>query len=426
MNDEALGAGPGGSHLDGREARDPAEREAALLARLPAQIEHARRAPGFARILAGVEAPTVTSRAALAALPVTRKSDLKALQDAAPPWGALAATDTTGLSRLFMSPGPLFDPEGHGDDWWRFARPLWATGVRPGDIVHNAFSYHFTPAAFMIEGAARKIGCPVVPAGVGNTDLQLQAIAGFRPTVYAGTPSFLKLIVEKGIEAGADLSSLRRALVSAEPLPPSLRTWLVEHGVPVVLQLYGTADLGCVAYETQSDGVVHPGFVVDEDVIVEIVRPGTGTPVTDGEVGEIVVTSFNRDYPLVRFATGDLSAVLDGPSPCGRTNRRIKGWMGRADQTTKVRGMFVQPSQVAAVVKRHGAVRRARLVVSGRTGDDRMTLQCELDGPPTEALKDALVASLRDLTRLRGEVEFVDAGRLPNDGKVIEDVREHD
>ena len=421
-----LGAGPGGAHLDDREARDPGLRDAELAIRLPAQIARAKQAPGLATILAGVDPRDVTSRAALAALPVTRKSDLKAMQEANPPWGGLTATDTSGLSRLFMSPGPIFDPEGRGDDWWRFARPMWSAGLRPGDVVHNAFSYHFTPAAFMVEGGARKIGCPVIPAGVGNTEMQLQAIAALRPAMYAGTPSFLKLIVEKAAETGADLSSLRRALVSAEPLPPSLRAWLVEHGVPVVLQLYGTADLGCVAYETHDDGAVHPGFVVDEDVLVEIVRPGTGVPVADGDVGEIVVTRFDDDYPLVRFATGDLSAVLEGRSPCGRTNQRIKGWMGRADQTTKVRGMFVHPAQVATIVGRHPAIAKARLVVSGTTGDDRMTLTCETRTGPADDLAAAVVGSIRDVTGLRGDVAFVAPGTLPNDGKVIDDVRKHD
>ncbi len=422
----ALGAGPGGAFLDDREARDPAEREDDLMRRLPAHIARAKEGEGFARILDRVDPAEIDSRAALATLPVTRKSDLHALQQANPPWGGLAATPTRGLSRLFMSPGPIFDPEGRGDDWWRFARPLWSVGARPGDVVHNAFSYHFTPAAFMVEGAARRIGCPVIPAGTGNTEMQLQAIAALRPSLYAGTPSFLKLIVEKALELGADVSSLRRALVSAEPLPPSLRAWLVEHGVPVVLQLYGTADLGCVAYETHTDGAVHPGFVVDEDVLVEIVVPGTGTPVPDGDVGEIVVTTFNADYPLVRFATGDLSAILDGPSPCGRTNRRIKGWMGRADQTTKVRGLFVQPSQVADVVRRHPEVVRARLVVSGTTGDDRMTLRCEVRGEPTDALRVALEESVRALTRLRADIAFAAPGSLPNDGRVIEDARRHE
>jgi phenylacetate-CoA ligase len=426
---QPLGAGPAATHLDELEARDPQQREADLMQRLPAQIARAKQAPGFATILAGIDPQTIRTRAALATLPVTRKSDLKTLQDAAPPWGGLAATDTSGLSRLFMSPGPIFDPEGRGDDWWRFARPLWSAGLRPGDIVHNAFSYHFTPAAFMVEGAARRIGCPIIPAGVGNLDMQLQAIAALKPSLYAGTPSFLKMIVERAIETGADLSSLRRALVSAEPLPPSLRAWLVEHGVPVVLQLYGTADLGCVAYETQTAGVVHPGFVVDEDVIVEIVTPGTGMPVADGDVGEIVVTTFNHDYPLVRFGTGDLSAVLEAPSPCGRTNQRIKGWMGRADQTTKVRGMFVQPSQVAAIVKRHPEVMKARLVVSGTTGDDRMTLICEPSDETAGSSEDresAIVATIRDVMRLRGDVTFVARGTLANDGKVIEDIRKHD
>ncbi len=429
MSTPVRGAGPAGSHLDALEGRDPHDREADLMRRLPALIARAKTASGFAKLFADVDSQAITSRTALAALPVTCKSDLKSLQEAAPPWGGLAATDTSGLSRLFMSPGPTFDPEGRGDDWWRFARPLWSAGLRPGQIVHNAFSYHFTPAAFMVEGGAKKIGCPVIPAGVGNTDMQLQAIAGLKPAFYAGTPSFLKLIIEKAIENGADISSIRRALVSAEPLPPSLRAWLVEHGMNTVLQGYGTADLGCVAYETQTDGVVHPGFVVDEDLLVEIVRPGTGEPVAEGEVGEIVVTNFNHDYPLVRFATGDLSTVLSGPSPCGRTNLRIKGWMGRADQTTKVRGMFVHPAQVAAIVKRHPEIARARMVVSGAIGDDRMTLMCELTGDAAvdeEARRAAIVSSIRDVIRLRGDVEFVAAGHLSNDGKVIEDARKHD
>ena len=429
MSATAWGAGPGGSHLDARESRDPQAREADLMQRLPALIARAKTASGFAKLFADVDARSVTSRAALATLPITRKSDLKTMQETAPPWGGLTATDTSGLSRLFMSPGPTFDPEGRGEDWWRFARPLWSAGLRPGGIVHNAFSYHFTPAAFMVEGGARKIGCPVIPAGVGNTDMQLQAIAGLKPGFYAGTPSFLKLIIEKAIESRGDVSSLRHALVSAEPLPPSLRAWLIEHGMTAVLQLYGTADLGCVAYETQSDGVVHAGLVVDEDVLVEIVRPGTGEPLPDGEVGEIVVTNFNHDYPLVRFATGDMSAVLAGTAPCGRTNLRIKGWMGRADQTTKVRGMFVHPAQVAAIVKRHPEIAKARMVVSGAIGDDRMTLICELAGDAgvgEEARRAAIVGSIRDVTQLRGDVELVAPGHLPNDGKVIEDARKHD
>ncbi len=433
MSIAAWGAGPDGAHLDARESRDRDTREADLMQRLPALIARAKSASGFAKRFANVDAVSVNSRTALAALPLTRKSDLKVMQEAAPPWGGLAATDTSGLSRLFMSPGPTFDPEGRGEDWWRFARPLWAAGLRPGQIVHNAFSYHFTPAAFMVEGAAKKIGCPVIPAGVGNTDMQLQAIAGLRPAFYAGTPSFLKLIIEKAIENGADIASIRRALVSAEPLPPSLRAWLIEHGMTSVVQVYGTADLGCVAYETQTDGVLHPGLVVDEDVLVEIVRPGTGETLPDGEVGEIVVTNFNHDYPLVRFATGDLSAVLAAssstPSPCGRTNLRIKGWMGRADQTTKVRGMFVHPAQIAAIVKRHPSIARARMVVSGAIGDDRMTLMCELAGDASggdEAGRASIVASIRDVTQLRGDVEFVAPGQLANDGKVIEDARKHD
>lgn len=415
------------AHFDALESRDPIAREADLMRRLPGMIARAQRAAGLAEIFRGVDANAIASRAALVQLPVTRKSDLKALQEAAPPFGALTATPVAGLSRVFMSPGPIFDPEGRGLDWWRFARPLWAAGLRPGQLVHNCFSYHFTPAAFMVEGGARRIGCPVVPAGAGNTEMQLQAIANLRPEAYAGTPSFLKIIVEKALEAGADISSLTRALVSAEALPPSLRAWLVEHGIGVVTQVYGTADLGSIAYETQTDGDVHPGLVIDEDVLVEIVRPGTGDVVPDGEVGEVVVTSFNGDYPLIRFATGDLSAVLVGASPCGRTNARIKGWMGRADQTTKVRGMFVHPGQVAAIVRRHPEIVRARLIVAGEMGVDTMTLHCEVDDPARGGDHEAaIVASIRDITKLRGDVRHVARGGLANDGKVIEDARSYE
>ena len=426
----AVAAPPGGSpeHFDALESREPAERERDLMQRLPRLVLKAQSAHGFARILAGVDANDVGSRAALARLPVTRKSDLKDLQNTGPPFGGLAATPIERLLRLYMSPGPIFDPEGRGEDWWRFARPLWAMGLRAGQVVQNCFSYHFTPAAFMVEGGARKIGCPVIPAGTGNSEMQLQAIAGLKPSAYAGTPSFLKIIVEKALESGADISSLKRALVSAEALPPSLRAWFIERNIGTVLQVYGTADLGSIAYETQTDGVVHPGLIVDEDVIVEIVRPGAGDTVDEGEVGEVVVTNFNADYPLIRFATGDLSAMLAGASPCGRTNLRIKGWMGRADQTTKVRGMFVHAGQVDAITKRHPEIRRARLVVHGAMGEDAMTLHCEVDDPAACERDGAahLVATIRDITKLRGDVRFVARGSLANDGKVIEDARSYE
>lgn len=325
-----------------------------------------------------------------------------------------------------MSPGPLFDPEGKGDDWWRYARPLHALGVRSGHLIQNCFAYHFTPAGLMVEGGAIKLGCPVIPAGIGQTEMQVQAMSLLKPTAYVGTPSFLKIIIEKALELGEDISSVKYALVGAEALPPSLRSWLIEHGVPHVLQTYGSADIGNIAYETLSNGQVNPGMVLDETLILEIVRPGTGEPVPEGEVGEVVITSFNPDYPLLRFATGDLSAVLSGTSPCGRTNTRLKGWMGRADQTTKIRAMFVHPSQVADILKRHPQILKGRLVVSGEMGNDQMTLQCEV-ADPTSASTDteAIISSIRDVTKLRGEVKLVAAGSLPNDGKVIEDARSY-
>jgi phenylacetate-CoA ligase len=410
-------------YFDELETRDPQQRERDLMARLPALIERAKGAPGWARQLGPIHAGDITSRAALAQLPVTRKSDLKQLQQAEPPFGGMNATPLPSLSRIFMSPGPIFDPEGGGEDWWRYARPFHALGLRRGELIQNCFSYHFTPAAFMVEGGAKKLGCPVIPAGSGQTEMQVQAIAALSPQAYAGTPSFLKIIVEKALEMDADISSLRRALVGAEALPPSLRAWLREHGVPHVLQTYGSADIGNIAYETMTDGEVHPGMLLDEEVLLEIVRPGTGDPVREGEVGEVVVTAFNADYPLIRFATGDLSAVLPGISPCGRSNVRIRGWLGRADQTTKVRAMFVHPSQVADVMRRHPQVHRARLVVSGEMANDVMTLLCEVDQPQDSDMAAGIVASIREVTKLRGEVSLVAPGTLPNDGRVIEDAR---
>jgi phenylacetate-CoA ligase len=414
------------NYFDELETRSPQDRERDLMARLPQLIAHAQTAPGWARILQGVTAGDITSRAALAQLPVTRKSDLKALQEADAPFGGLTTTAPRKLARIAMSPGPIFDPEGRGADWWRYARPFHAAGIRAGDLIQNCFSYHFTPAAFMVEGGAFKLGCTVIPAGSGQTEMQVQAIATLRPEAYAGTPSFLKIIIEKAEEMGADISSLQCAVVGAEALPPSLRSWLQQHGVARVLQTYGSADIGNIAYETMSGGEVNPGMVLDEELLLEIVRPGTGDPVATGEVGEVVITSFNPDYPLVRFATGDLSAVLDGIAPCGRTNTRIRGWMGRADQTTKVRAMFVHPSQVAEIVRRHPEIGRARLVVSGEMANDVMTLRCEVERPDDGVLQEAIVASIRDITKLRGEVTLATVGTLPNDGRVIEDARRYE
>ena len=413
------------SFYDALEARAPEAREAALLGALPGLLASAKqKAPGWARILKDVDPAAVTTRAALARLPVTRKSELADLQKALPPLGGLNATPVDQLAKLFVSPGPVYDPEGRGSDWWRTARALYAAGFRPGDLLLNGFSHHFTPAASMVEAGARAIGCSVVPGGTGQTEMQVATIRDLRLTGFGGTPSFLKLIVEKADEMQADISSLKKALVGAEYLPPALRAAMAARGIRV-LQLYATADLGLLAYESaMPEGKVNEGMILDESLILEIVRPGTGDPVPAGEVGEVVVTSFNADYPLVRFATGDLSAVLSGASPCGRTNTRIKGWMGRADQTTKVRAMFVTPKQVGEVLRRHTEVRKARLVVEGETGNDRMTLKCEVQERPA-GLAEAIVASIREVTKLRGEVELVAPGTLPNDGKVIDDTRKY-
>jgi len=410
---------------DALEARRPEEREAALMAALPKQLAHAmRNAPGWARILKNVDPASVTTRAALARLPVTRKSDLAELQKGMPPLGGLNATPVEKLAKLFASPGPVYDPEGQGADWWRTARSLYAAGFRPGDLVLNGFSYHFTPAASMVECGARAVGCTVVPGGTGQTEMQAAAIRDLRVSAFGGTPSFLKLIVEKADELKIDVGSLKKAIVGAEYLPPALRQAMAARGIRV-LQLYATADIGLLAYESgMPDGKVNEGMILDEALILEIVRPGTGDPVNVGEVGEVVVTSLNPDYPLIRFGTGDLSAVLAGTSPCGRTNMRIKGWMGRADQTTKVRAMFVTPKQIGEVLRRHKEVLKARLVVEGETGNDRMTLKCEAKARPA-GLAEAIVASIRDVTKLRGEVELVAPGTLPNDGKVIDDTRKY-
>ena len=395
------------------------------MAALPRLVAHAqKRAAGFAGILSGINASRVNSRKALAALPVTRKSDLGALQKASPPLGGLNATPVEKLGKLFISPGPIYDPEGRGRDWWRTARGLFAGGFRAGDRVANAFAYHFTPAGSMLESGAAALGCVVAPTGVGQTEMQVAAIRDLRLNGYIGTPSFLKLIVEKADELKADISSLVKAQVGAEYLPPALRKTLQQRGLRVS-QCYASADLGLIAYESlMPDGAVNEGMILEESLILEIVRPGTGDPVPPGEVGEVVITTFNRDYPLIRFGTGDLSAILPGPSPCGRTNVRIKGWMGRADQSTKVRAMFVTPAQVNEIVRRHREIARARLVVEGEAGEERMTLHCEVRERP-EGLSPAIVATIREVTKLRGEVVLAEPGSLPNDGKVIEDKRKY-
>ncbi len=408
-------------YYDELETRDPGAREAALMAALPQAIGHAKaNAPGFARILADVEPDDVTTRKALAKLPVTRKSDLIELQEAEPPFGGLTTTPAHDLARLYMSPGPIADPEGHGADWWRFARALFAAGFRKGDIVQNCFAYHFTPAGAMFESAAHALGCAVCAGGVGQTEMQVQAIAHFGADGYTGTPDFLKIILDKASEMGMPLPTLKKAIVSGGALLPPRRQEVRERGVDV-LQCYGSADLGLIAYESEA----MEGMILDEGIIVEILRPGTGDPVPDGGVGEVVVTALNRDYPLVRFATGDLSAILPGASPCGRTAPRIKGWMGRADQTTKIRGMFVHPAQIDRVVKRHPAILRARLVVGNAGGKDSAEFLCEIeegDDQIAAQISDSILAEIK----VRAEVRIVAKDKILDDGKVIEDTRKYE
>jgi phenylacetate-CoA ligase len=407
------------TYYDRQEVRDPQEREVSIFHALPGLIRHALdNAPFFAERLAAVEPDSVVGRADLARLPVLRKSDLGELQAKRGPFGGLTATPIARLARLFASPGPIYDPEGARTDYWRFARAMYAAGFRTGDVVHNSFSYHLTPAGAMAETGARALGLPVVPGGTGQTELQLRAIADLRPTAYAGTPSFLLTLLEKGRELGTDTSSLTKALVSGEAFLPAARARLADAFGVAAVQCYATADLGLIAYESRGG----EGLIVDEAVIVEVVRPGTGDPVPAGEVGEVVVTLFNPDYPLIRFATGDLSAVLPGPSPCGRSNMRIRGWLGRADQSTKVRGLFVQPRQLGDVLRRHDAIAKARLVVTRVDGQDEMRLLCEVAGEAA-GLEGRLAETVRSLTGLRAGIELGAPGTLPNDGRVIDDQR---
>jgi phenylacetate-CoA ligase len=411
-------------YYDSLETRPASEREAELMSALPAQVAHAQRATSaYAAILAGVDAGRVDSRQALARLPVLRKPELlerQRAQRAQDPFGGFSALlRGPAMPRIFASPGPIYEPDGSTRDYWRVGRALFAAGFRSGDLVHNCFSYHMTPGAFLMESGAHAVGCTVFPAGVGQTEQQLQAIAELRPACYTGTPSFLRILVEKAQESGSDIASLRKGLVGGEAFPPSLRDWFLERGLHVY-QSYATADLGLIAYETTA----REGMVIDEGVIVEIVRPGTGDPVVPGEVGEVVVTTLNPAYPLIRFGTGDLSALLPGEDPTGRTNTRIKGWLGRADQTTKIRGMFVHPGQVADVARRFPEIVKARLVVSGEMANDVMTFKVEA-AAPGEGLDARIGEAVRDVTKLRADVQLVQPGTLPNDGKVIEDARSY-
>ena len=411
---------------DALEKRSPAERDAALFAALPGHIAHAQKhSPAMRELLPGVDAASITSRAALAQLPVTRKGELHERQKT----GRAAGKDVFGgfsavaygahMPRVFASPGPIYEPEGAGKDYWRMARAIYAAGFRPGELVHNCFSYHFVPAGSMMETGAQALGCSVFAGGTGQTEQQVQAMAELHPAGYIGTPSFLKIIVEKAAEMGVKLPTVKKGMVGGEAFTPSLRDWFTERGIDVY-QCFATADVGLIAYETSA----RQGLVLDEGVIVEIVRPGTGDPVPEGEVGELVVTTLNATYPLIRFGTGDLTAVLPGHCPTGRTNTRIKGWMGRADQTTKIRGMFVHPAQVAEVAKRFPEVLKARLVVSGEMANDAMLLKVETTAQP-EGLQDKIASAIREVTKLRGDVQLVSVGSLPNDGKVIEDARSY-
>ncbi|EAU44533.1 phenylacetate--CoA ligase family protein [Salipiger bermudensis] len=404
------------SYYDELETRSAEARAAALAEALPEQIARAKGLPGYAEALAGVDPARVTDRAALARLPVLRKSDLVSAQGPGAPLGGYAARPVHGFAHVFQSPGPIYEPGGIEQDWWRLGRFLHACGIGQGDIVQNCFGYHLTPAGMIFENGARAVGAAVLPAGTGQTELQARAAHDLGVTAYAGTPDYLKLILEKADTLGLELN-ITRAAVSGGALFPSLRAWYAERGI-ACRQCYATADLGMVAYESEA----MEGMICDERVIVEIVTPGTGDPVAPGEVGEVVVTTLNPDYPLIRFATGDLSAVLEGESPCGRSNLRIKGWMGRADQTTKIKGMFVRPEQVAALVARHDEIDRARVVASREGEMDVLTVRIETSaGDPA-----AYAGTVAEVLKLKGTVELVPPGGLPRDGVVIEDARVYD
>jgi phenylacetate-CoA ligase len=402
------------------EIRDPAQREAALMAALPGIIAAAQRAaPAYGERLAHIRPEEIASRQALAGLPLTRKSELIALQARNPPFGGFTTVPIGAVARVFASPGPIYEIEARRPDFFRMARALYAAGFRAGDLIHNTFSYHLTPAGTMLDSAALALGCTVIAAGTGQTEQQLRTIADLKPVAYVGTPSFLKILLDRAAESGGDVGSLKKALVGAEAFPAALRGEFREHGINA-LQCYGTADLGLIAYETTADGSLCDGMVIDEGIILETVVPDSGAPVAAGEVGEVVVTTLTPEYPLIRFATGDLSALIAEPSPCGRTNQRIRGWLGRADQSAKVRGMFVHPNQIGEIARRHPAVRRARLVIERPASADVMTLMIET-AAPEEA--EAVAATVQAVTKLRGAVSCVAADSLPQDGKLIEDRR---
>lgn len=410
---------------DALETRDTTAREVETFVALSSLLRTALpRLPALGAWLGNPDPDSISNRAALAQLPVLRKPDLMQMQADNPPFCGLADPDALVGNRVFLSPGPVWEPQGIGIDPWSAARALFAAGFRKGDVVHNALSYHMTPGGFILDEGARALGCLVFPAGTGNTEQQVDAARQLLPSGYTGTPDYLKVILEKADEMGHQLTSIKRALVSGGALFPALRQYYAGRGI-AVLQAYATADLGIVAYESaDADGQPYPGMIVNEDRIVEIVRPGTSDPVPDGEVGELVVTTLNPAYPLIRFGTGDLSAILPGQSPCGRTAPRINGWMGRADQRTKIKGMFVDPKQIAELVAAHPDILRARLSVTRVNDGDAMTLLVEpRDGSSPDL--EAVTATLTALTKLRGTVGLASAGTLPNDGKVISDERDY-
>tara|TARA_R110002020_G_scaffold316361_6_gene531511 strand:- start:42474 stop:43727 length:1254 start_codon:yes stop_codon:yes gene_type:complete len=413
------------SYFDERETRAPETREQETFESLRALLDRSlRRLPVLDAWLGHPDPASLRDRAALAQLPVLRKPDLMQMQESSPPFGGLADPDALRGTRVFMSPGPVWEPQGLGVDPWASARAMFAAGFRAGDVIHNSLVYHMTPGGFILDEGARALGCLVFPAGGGNTEAQVDAAVRLKPSGYTGTPDFLKIILEKADELGRDLTSFKRALVSGGALFPSLRQYYADRGVSV-LQCYATADLGVIAYESSdASGAPHPGMIVNEDIIVEIVRPGTDDPVPEGEVGELVVTTLNPGYPLVRFGTGDLSAIMPGVSPCGRSGPRIQGWMGRADQRTKVKGMFVDPKQIAQVLNAHPEIARARLVVSRSRDIDVMTLKVE-PAPGAEPETAAVETTLAAIAKLRGTVEIATPGSLPNDGKVIADERDY-
>jgi len=397
---------------DDLETRSADARAASLAECLPALLMHALTLPGNAT-LTDFDLTNITSAESLVRLPVLRKSELGAAQKLRPPFGGFSGPD---FEYAFQSPGPLYEPGRTSHDWWRFGRFLNATGIGVGDIVQNCFSYHLTPAGTMFENGARAVGAAGLPAGTGQTELQAQAAHDVGVTGYAGTPDYLKVILEKADEMGLTLA-ISKAAVGGGALFPSLRQWYLDRGI-ACRQCYATADLGNVAYESTA----MEGLILDEGVLVEIVTPGTGNPVPFGEVGEVLVTTLNPDYPLIRFATGDLSAFMEGSSPCGRSNLRIKGWMGRADQTTKIKGMFIRPEQVAVFVAKHPEVTRARVIASRAAESDVMVVKIEGD----VGRADVYAASIAETLKLRAQIEVVAIGTLPKDGVIIEDQRTYD